>query len=537
MSAPPRSCARAPPADRRSASSRPGIRRDLGPDAERCDDCAAERLRVRDGALVRHRDERPRAGARAERRARRSPSPPRTARAHPRRPPRPGRGTRRRRRRRAGRRRAATRNPPRASRPLGTATTSGPAGPSSDASHNATRDVVRGAVPARDDTAHAVRAEQRRDLADAGRVRRALPRETTAAPSRRARGRSRRARRASLAPSPGHERRSDHAPVGPEPGADDREWGSARVGEQRLARAARRAHRKAARRAEASAEARSATGRARSRGRRARLPRRRGRVDDGRVRRDRRARPRRARARRPGERRAARDAAPPAARRARSPRRVRPRTGVRRRRDRRSPRSRRSRRGRARRRTRAEARLRERGRPQVGLDDHARSLDRGGRVEVAPVDRVRARRPTGEVDELAQPDPHRQRSAAELRGELGAVGQHCRAAALGARRHLTALQDGAGLQIDDAGGDLRPADVDPERDGHLLTAARAAGPAFGPPLPSLYSLVSAARAAAPSRGRECEQAPAGSVRPRRRRAARRQRGRVVRRQAARPRSP
>ncbi len=140
------------------------VRRELGPDRERGDDVAAEGLRVGDGPLVRHRDERPGAGARPDRRAR-------------------GRGHRRVRRgrsridrldevaelaRRRDREEGVTGPPregaardqvaelsrrgdgeehvagrhakaPRASRPLGTASTSGPSRPSSDASQRATQ--------------------------------------------------------------------------------------------------------------------------------------------------------------------------------------------------------------------------------------------------------------------------------------------------------------------------------------------------------------------------------------------------------------
>ena len=108
---------------------------------------------------------------------------------------------------------------------------------------------------------------------------------------------------------------------------------------------------------------------------------------------------------------------------------------------------------------RAEARLRQRGRTQVGLDDHARCVDGSSGIEVTPVDRVGAGRPAGEVDELAQPDTHRHSTVAELADEVGTVAQDGGSPALGAGRRLTPLQDGAGSQIDDAGGDLRPAHI------------------------------------------------------------------------------
>ena len=115
----------------------------------------------------------------------------------------------------------------------------------------------------------------------------------------------------------------------------------------------------------------------------------------------------------------------------------------------------------------AEARLRERGCPQVGLDHDPRRVDRRRRVDAAPVDRVRARRPSREVDQLAQPDPDGQPAVAEFGDERCTVAQHGRAASLRARRHPTPIQDRSGGRIDDAGCDLRSADVYPERDGHL----------------------------------------------------------------------
>ena len=127
---------------------------------------------------------------------------------------------------------------------------------------------------------------------------------------------------------------------------------------------------------------------------------------------------------------------------------------------------------------RAEARLRERRRPQVGLDDDARRRDRRRRVEVAPVDRVGARRAAREIDELAQPDPDGQPASAELGREGGAVVEHRRSAALGAGRQQAPLVNRARVDVDDPRGDLRPADVDPEGDGHLPASAPARSPRF-----------------------------------------------------------
>ena len=87
-------------------------------------------------------------------------------------------------------------------------------------------------------------------------------------------------------------------------------------------------------------------------------------------------------------------------------------------------------------------------------------------IEVAPVDRVGARRPTVEVDELAQPDPDRERALTELRRQLGAVRQHLAALPLGPRRQLEALVEPARGHVDETGGDLRPADVDADREAH-----------------------------------------------------------------------
>ena len=113
-----------------------------------------------------------------------------------------------------------------------------------------------------------------------------------------------------------------------------------------------------------------------------------------------------------------------------------------------------------------EARLRQGSRPDVCLHDHRGGANAEPDVEGPPVDRIRARRPPVERDELAEPDPDGERPAAELEGERGTVCEHRSPAALGQGRHLTALQDPAGADVDDAGSDLRTADVDAEGMGH-----------------------------------------------------------------------
>ena len=116
---------------------------------------------------------------------------------------------------------------------------------------------------------------------------------------------------------------------------------------------------------------------------------------------------------------------------------------------------------------RAERRLGERRRPHVRFEDDARRRDRGGEIEVAPVDRVGARGPTVETDDLAEPDPDRERALAEPRRQPGAVRQH-----RPARRARAASAAGARscnrpvIDVDETGCDLRPADVDADREGH-----------------------------------------------------------------------
>ena len=147
------------------------IGRDLRPDGERPRHGATERLCVRQGPLVRHGDEGARGCARAERRV--------PVRRHGRigrrctrrRSPRPGRGIRRTTETTSSASPGRHANAPRASRPLGTATTSGARLASFERGQpQRDRDVVRGTVPAGDDPAHAVPAEQRRDPLQAGRV-------------------------------------------------------------------------------------------------------------------------------------------------------------------------------------------------------------------------------------------------------------------------------------------------------------------------------------------------------------------------------
>ena len=92
---------------------------------------------------------------------------------------------------------------------------------------------------------------------------------------------------------------------------------------------------------------------------------------------------------------------------------------------------------------RAEAGLGERRRADVRLDDDGRRADRRLDVEPAPVDRVAARGPPVEVDELAERDPDRQPSAAELGGECRAIGEDRRPAAFRAGRHPAPLEDRA----------------------------------------------------------------------------------------------
>ena len=81
---------------------------------------------------------------------------------------------------------------------------------------------------------------------------------------------------------------------------------------------------------------------------------------------------------------------------------------------------------------RPEAGLGERRRPHVRLEHHSQAPRIADATdERAPVDRLRARRPAVEGDELAEPDPDGERPAAELEGERGTVREHRGPAALG----------------------------------------------------------------------------------------------------------
>ena len=114
----------------------------------------------------------------------------------------------------------------------------------------------------------------------------------------------------------------------------------------------------------------------------------------------------------------------------------------------------------------AECRLGDRRRAHVGLEDDPRRGDRDGQIEVAPVDRVGARRPAVEADELAQPDPDGQRAPAE---RLRRARRSRRAPP---RRRAPAasaadpLAGPARSHVDDTGRDLRSADVDPDGEAH-----------------------------------------------------------------------
>ena len=115
----------------------------------------------------------------------------------------------------------------------------------------------------------------------------------------------------------------------------------------------------------------------------------------------------------------------------------------------------------------AERRLGERRRPHVRLEDDARRRDRGGEIEVAPVDRVGARGAAVEADELAQPDPDRERAprraAPPTRRSPPAPPRPPRSGRVGS---WSALVQPARGHVDETGGDLRPADVDADRERH-----------------------------------------------------------------------
>ena len=148
--------------------------------------------------------------------------------------------------------------------------------------------------------------------------------------------------------------------------------------------------------------------------------------------------------------------------------------------------------------------------------DDARRRDRGRDVEAAPVDRVGARRPAVEVDELAEPDPDGEPPAAELGGERGAVARAPPPRRARPRRHLTRARGPARSPTS-----TTPAAIFvPPTSIPRATAPRPRGTvAVRSAAPPLYSLVSAARGGDPQpQRREREEALGGSDRHRRRRA-------------------
>ena len=114
-----------------------------------------------------------------------------------------------------------------------------------------------------------------------------------------------------------------------------------------------------------------------------------------------------------------------------------------------------------------ERRLGERRRPHVRLEHDARRLDRGGEIEIAPVDRVGARGPTVEADELAQPDPDRaarpRRAAPPAPAQSASTSRPPRSGRVGT---WTRSCNRPVVDVDETGGDLRPADVDADGEGH-----------------------------------------------------------------------
>ena len=89
-------------------------------------------------------------------------------------------------------------------------------------------------------------------------------------------------------------------------------------------------------------------------------------------------------------------------------------------------------------------------------------------VDPEPVDRERARGATLPVDELADADADADRRHVhrETLDQGHAVREHRRAAAGGLRRSSLLGHDRSGLELDGGAEDLRPADVEPDRDGH-----------------------------------------------------------------------
>ena len=264
----------------------------------------------------------------------------------------------------------------------------------------------------------------------------------------------------------GPQRGADDAAVGAERGRDDRERRARRIREQRPAG---RLHAlpEDGRGAEPAAEHDQRPGRARSRARRARAPARRPPRRRGRRAPDRRARPRPARPRPPARAPAARDALDRRrAERDRLPARARVRAAVDDEADARARPDDREQERRAARR-RPERRLGERRGPHVRLEHDAGRLDRGGEVETAPVDRVGARGPSVEADELAEPDPDRQRALAERSppepAQSASTAAPPRSGRVGtcARSSTRPRRD-----VDETGGDLRPADVYADGEGH-----------------------------------------------------------------------
>ena len=468
------------------------VGRELRPHAERGHDVAAERLGVRDGALVGDRDERARSGPRPDRRVRRSKSRRRTGRARRRRSPRSGRGTRPTRRRTSRTSPGRHANAPRASRPLGTAQDLRPRPPSSDASQRATADVVRRAVPARDDAPDAGGPEHRRDVGEAGsrveRCRERLRQLGQVAPQA---GLVQHGRN----PIPGRQARMaapTMPPSGPSRVGTTGSGGSTGTASNGRQAGSTRSWNAGSVPSPPPSTITCGVERVREHGEHPRralpLPRRRRRVCAGP-----RARPPPARA--PAAGASARPLAtastggapsviacpcapaygPPSTTRhtlAPVPT-IANRNGE-------TPDA------------RAERRLGERRRPHVRLEDDARRLDRRAEIEVTPVDRVGARGPTVEVDELAQPDPDRQPPSAEL--------------APPTRRSRRAPPRRRARVSSAAGGAREPARCRRRRDRRRSSSrrrrcrprgSRAGAGAETCVFSSLYSLLSAAREAAP----------------------------------------
>ena len=160
----------------------------------------------------------------------------------------------------------------------------------------------------------------------------------------------------------------------------------------------------------------------------------------------------------------------------------------------------------------AEARLGDRRRPHVGLDHHGVRAERIRDVELAPVERHGALRRAIEADQLAQPDADRRVGRrGEPLDEGSAVGKHPRTAAVRERRRLEAPHDRAVADVHHSGGELRAADVNPDRGAHRRITSNTVEasqpykpsprPTFDGPAHIPYRSVQALRVGRPRRGR------------------------------------